>query len=223
MTAAVRDLPPETCAWIETVIAELEEAEIEVRLVDAEQADCHGSPVGGYFDEDQAEFVVATGGSTEIWLSVFLHEYMHFRQSQAATSAWTAKLAGGACPQQAFDAWLAGVVEMTPEQLRAAVGLILAMERECETMALAVLSGTAELPLDRGWYTRAANVYLAFYGVVMRTRRWYDRSPYSRPGPLALAPGDRLLTVEEAMAPSAAFVEAIRETCYLPAGLRVVG
>lgn len=223
MPAAARDLPPETCAWIETVIAELEEAEIEVRLVDAEQADCHGSPVGGYFDEDQAEFVVATGGDTAIWLSVFLHEYMHFRQSQAATAAWTAKLPGNACPQQAFDAWLAGVVEMTPEQLRAAVSLILAMERECETMAIATLSRTPDLPLDPFWYTRAANVYLGFYGVVMRTRRWYDRSPYSRPDPLMLVPGDRLLSVEEAMEPSAEFAEAIRETCYMPAGLRVVG
>jgi hypothetical protein len=215
MPAAVRDLPPETCAWIETVIAELEEAEIEVRLVDAEQADCHGSPVGGYFDEDQAEFVVATGGNTELWLSVFVHEYMHFRQSQAATAAWTAKLAGGACPQQAFDAWLSHVVEMTPEQLLSAVGLILAMERECETMALAMLSGTPELPLDPSWYTRAANVYLGFYGVVMQTRRWYVRSPYSRPEPLALVPGDRLLTVEEAMHPSQEFESAIRETCFV--------
>jgi hypothetical protein len=212
--AMKEDLPPETVAWIEAVIAELEDAEIEVRLVDAEQADCHGSPVGGYFDEDQAEFVVATGGDTSLWLSVFLHEYMHFRQSQAATSAWTAKLAGGACPQQAFDAWLANVVEMTPEQLRAAVGLILAMELECETMALATLSGTPELPLDPLWYTRAANVYLGFYGVVMRLRRWYVRSPYSSPEPLRLVPGDRLLTVEEAMHPSPAFEAAIRDTCF---------
>jgi hypothetical protein len=208
---------------MESVLRELEHAEIEVRLIDAEQADCHGSPVGGYFDEDQAEFVVATGGRQELWLSVFLHEYMHFRQSQAATTAWTAKLAGGACPQQAFDAWLAGVVEMTPEQLRAAVGLVLTMERECETMALETLQGTPEIPIDREWYIRAANVYLGFYGVVMRTRRWYDRSPYSRPDPLALVPGDRLLSVNEAMAPTPAFAEAIRETCYLQAGLRVVG
>jgi hypothetical protein len=221
--SAVRDLPPETCAWIESVIAELEEAEITVQLVDSTQADCHGSPVGGYFDENQGEFVVATGGDTAIWLSVFLHEYMHFRQSQAATAAWTAKLAGQACPQQAFDAWLAGVVEMTPDQLRAAVGLVLAMERECETMALETLSRTPELPLERWWYTRAANVYLGLYGVVMRTRRWYERSPYSSAEPLTHVPGDRLLSVDEAMRPSPAFAEAITRACYLPAGLRVVG
>jgi len=220
---AVCDLPPETCAWMESVLRELEDAGVTVRLVDAEQADCGGSKVGGYFDENAPEFVVATGGPTHVWLSVFVHEYCHFRQSQNETASWTAKLAGECCPQEAFDAWLAGVVEMTPEQLRAAVGLVLTMERECETMALETLQGTPEIPIDREWYIRAANVYLGFYGVVMRTRRWYDRSPYSRPDPLALVPGDRLLSVNEAMAPTPAFVEAIRETCYLPAGLRVVG
>lgn len=211
------DLPPATIAWISTAIAELEQADIAVRFVDAEHADCGGSKVGGYFDEDACEFVVAKGGGTALSLSVFLHEYCHFRQSQAETTAWTAKLPGGCCPQQAFDAWLAGVVEMTPEQLRAAVGLVLAMERECETMAVALLSRVPELPLDRCWYTMAANVYLGWYGVVMKTRRWYDRSPYASPEPYRLMPGDRLLAVEEAMEPSPEFEAAIRRTCYVEA------
>jgi hypothetical protein len=210
-------LPPQTVAWIETAIAELEAAEIDVRFVDAEHADCGGSKVGGYFDADAGEFVVATRNAADLSLGVFLHEYCHFMQSQADTPAWTAKLPGGCCPQQAFDAWLAGVVEMTPEQLRAAVGLVLAMERECETMALAVLEHTPELPLERRAYTRAANVYLALYGVVLTTRRWYERSPYSSPEPLALAPDDRLLTVAEAMAPPKQLAAAIRRTCYAEA------
>lgn len=208
-------LPPATVAWIESVLWELERAEIEVRFVDAEHADCGGSKVGGYFDEDSCEFVVATGGDTALSLSVFLHEYCHFRQSQSETEAWTAKLPGGCCPQQAFDAWLAGVVEMTPEQLRAAVGLVLAMERECETMARVLLSQIEEIGLDRWWYTKAANVYLGWYGVVMQTRRWYDRSPYSSAEPMRLVPGDRLLSVEEAMDPSAEFAAALRQTCYV--------
>jgi len=216
----VADLPPETREWIACVLRELEHAEIDVRLIDAEQADCHGSPVGGYFDEDQAEFVVAAGGRQELWLSVFLHEFMHFRQSQAATPAWMAKLAGDACPQQAFDAWLAGVVEMTPEQLRSSVGLILSMEREAETMALETLQRTPEIPIDREWYIRAANVYLAFYGVVMQTRRWYERSPYSSPDPLTLVPCDRLFEVDEAMSPGADFAAAIRAACY-PSGVQM--
>lgn len=215
MPTFAEQLPPETCAWIETVIQELEEAEIEVRFVEAEHADCGGSKVGGYFDADQGEFVVATGGDTALWLSVFLHEYCHFGQSQRKTDAWEAKLAGGCCPQQAFDAWLAGVVEMTPGQLRDAVGLVLAMERECEGIALHLLARTPELPLDRWWYVKAANVYLGWYGVVMQTRRWYDRSPYSSGTPLGLMPGDRLLTVEEAMNPTPEFEAAIRATCYL--------
>lgn len=211
------DLPPTACAWIEAAIGELADADIEVRFVPTEHADCGGSKVGGYFSADSGEFVVATGGTTELSLSVFLHEYCHFRQSQADTPAWIATLPGGCCPQQVFDAWLAGVVEMTPDQLRQAVALVLAMEHECETIALTLLSKTPDLPLDREWYTRAANVYLGWYGVVMRTRRWYDRSPYSSPEPLALVPADRLLSVEEAMAPASDFESAIRQTCYVDA------
>ena len=212
-----QQLPPATTEWVASVIAELQQAEIDVRFVDAEHADCGGSKVGGYYDEDAAEFVVATGGDAALSLSVFLHEYCHVRQSQAETDAWTAKLPGGCCPQQAFDAWLAGVVEMTPDQLRAAVGLVLAMEHECETMARVLLSTIEEIGLDRYWYTKAANVYLGYYGVVMRTRRWYDRSPYSSPEPLRIMPGDRLLTVDEAMDPSPEFDAAIRQTCYVDA------
>lgn len=212
-------LPPATAAWIASVIAELEHAEIEVRFVDAEHAECGGSKVGGYFDADACEFVVATGGDTALSLSVFLHEYCHFRQSQAETAAWTAKLPGGCCPQQAFDAWLAGVVEMTPDQLRAAIGMVVTMEHECETMALDMLARCPEICLDRQWYIRAANVYLGWYGVVAKTRRWYDRSPYSSPEPLRLVPGDRLLTVEEAMLPTPDFETAIRRTCYVEAAV----
>ncbi len=217
MERAREHLPPETVAWIESVIAELERAEVEVRFVDAEHAECGGAKVGGYFDADACEFVVATGGDTSLWLSVFLHEYCHFQQSQVSSPAWTATLSGGCCPQQAFDAWLAGVVEMTPEQLRHAVGLVVGMERECEGKAIHMLARTPELPLDRYWYVRAANVYLGWYGVVMKTRRWYDRSPYSSPDPLQLMPGDRLLTVDEAMNPSPEFEAAIRRTCYVDA------
>jgi hypothetical protein len=211
------DLSPTANAWLQAAIGELHEAEIDVRLVPTEHADCGGSKVGGYFSADAGEFVVATGGDAALSLSVFIHEYCHFRQSQADTPAWIATLPGGCCPQQAFDAWLAGVVEMTPNQLRRAVGMVLEMEHECETIALNLLAKTPDLPLDREWYIRAANVYLGWYGVVMRTRRWYDRSPYSSPEPLRIMPGDRLLTVDEAMEPSPEFDAAIRQTCYVDA------
>ena len=211
-------LPPETCTWIETAMAEMEEAGVEVRLVDQEYADCAGYKVGGWFDENGPEFVVAVGRPTSVWLSVFLHEFCHFRQSQAKTEAWEAKLAGECCPQEAFDAWLSGNVEMTPEQLRRAVGMVLANERECETFALDVLARTPELPIDAERYTRGANVYLGYYGVVMRTRRWYDRAPYTAPELLELVPGDRLLDVEEMMNPRPEFEAAIHAACYVPEG-----
>lgn len=208
------ELPPAARDWVACKIAELEAAGVEVRFVDGDHADCSGSKVGGYFDEHAPEFVVATGQDSQLWLSVFVHEYCHFRQSQAETEAWMARLPGECCPQQAFDAWLAGVVEMTPEQLRAAVGLVLGFETECEQMAVGLLARHPELGLDGRWYVQAANVYLGWYGVVMKTRRWYDRSPYASTEPLAWVPADRLLSVEEAMNPSPEFEAAIVRTCY---------
>lgn len=209
------ELPPEARDWVAAKIAELEEAGVTVRFVDGEHADCGGSKVGGYFDEHGLEFVVATGKDPHLWLSVFLHEYCHWRQSQADTPAWMARLAGECCPQQAFDAWLAGVVEMTPEQLQAAVGLVLASEIECEQMAVAMLDRHPELGLDRHWYIASANVYLGWYGVVMKTRRWYDRSPYASTELLTLVPGKRLLNVDEVIGGDPHFEAVVMRTCYV--------
>ncbi len=202
------DFPAGAEEFIAAAVAEMEEAGVTVTLSDAEYLDW-GGRIGGYFDEDEPEFAVATGTATHVWLSVFVHEYSHFRQWRQQTAAWTAKLAGDACPQHLFDAWLAGVVEMTTEQRDAAVRLIVACERECEVMALERLDAADTLPIDRGWYVRAANVYLAWYGVVRLTRRWYDRSPYSDAALVDIMPGDRIITVDEALRPPAAVTAAI--------------
>ena len=215
--AMKEDLPPETVAWIETALAELEEAGVEARFVLDEYADCAGYRVGGWFDENGPEFVVAVGRPTPVWLAVFVHEFSHFRQAKAETPAWTAKLRGGVCYQEAFDAWLAGVVEMTSTQLADAVGLLVNMEREAEVIALDILAQSPELPIERERYVRSANVYLSWYGVVMQSRRWYDRAPYTSPELLELVPGDRLLTVGEAMNPTPEFEAAIRQTSYVDA------
>lgn len=205
---------PETCRrFVASTTSEMAARGVKVRLVEAEHADVGGSKVGGYFDFYGPEFVVATGKPPHLWLSVYVHEYCHFLQWVQDTPAWRAKLPGDCCPQEAFDAWLANVVEMTPDQLRAAVGLVLACEHECEQMALAIIA-LQDLRIAREWYVRAANVYLAWYGVVMQTRRWYDRSPYATDTLTAIVPGDRLIEVDEAMSPSEDFVTAARAACY---------
>lgn len=206
-------MPVEIPAAAVELVAEMEAAGVTVTLSDAEYLDW-GGKIGGYFDEDGPEFAVATGRPENIWLSVFVHEFCHFRQWKQETAAWTAKLHGDADPQHLFDAWLAGVIEMTPEQRDAAIRLVVSCERECETMALELLDATPTLAIDREWYVRAANVYLAWYGVVRLTRRWYERSPYSDSTLVNLMPADRIITVAEAMQPPSSIIGAVIGQVY---------
>jgi hypothetical protein len=203
--------------FVGAAIAEMATAGVAVKILGDEYASIKGARVEGYFDGDAPEFAVARGrDEPRLWLSVFLHEYCHFVQWRHDTPAWAAKLSGDVCPQSIFDAWLNGAVEMRRDQLESAVGLVLGFERECETIAIGMLEGMKRPIIDPVWYTMAANVYLGFYGVIMKTRRWYDKSPYSRPdaGVFDYVPGHRLWTIEECMDPPADFVEAMISASY---------
>jgi hypothetical protein len=76
-------------------------------------------------------------------------------------------------------------------------------------MTLAELAAHPDLGLTPDWYHRAANVYLAWYGVVRLMRQWYQLSPYSDDSLTSLMPGDRLLTVDESLCPSPQVLGAI--------------
>lgn len=173
-----------------------------------------GGKLGGYFDEDGPTFFVGNAPTPQVWLSVFLHEYQHFHQWLHRSPTWTAKLNGDCCAWYLFDAWLNGAVELTPSQRDDSIRMILECERECETMTAAEVASRPELGIDPSWYFRAANVYLAWYGVVRIARRWYDKSPYSDSSLTDLMPGDRLWSVDESLRPSPQVVAAIFGTVF---------
>lgn len=196
--------------YVRTAIADLQSHGVTVTLAtDDANGFGGGGKLGGYFDEDGPTFFVGAAPSPEVWLSVFVHEYQHFRQWLTKSPTWSAKLGGDCCAWYVFDAWLQGVVELTPQQRDDAIRLILVCERECETMSVAEIEAHPSLGLTPDWYRRAANVYLAWYGVVRLARRWYDRSPYTDSILVDMMPGDRLITVDEAIRPSPQIVAAI--------------
>ncbi|MFM8494796.1 MAG: hypothetical protein ACKOEM_04640 [Planctomycetia bacterium] len=195
--------------YVRTAIADLQSRGVTVTLATDDAEGFGGGKLGGYFDEDGPVFFVGSAPSQQVWLSVFVHEYQHFRQWMTKSPTWSAKLGGDCCAWYVFDAWLQGVVELTPQQRDEALRLILTCERECETMSLAEIEAHPQLGLDPGWYKQAANVYLAWYGVARLSRRWYDRSPYTDPTLLDMMPNDRLITVDEAIRPSPAVVAAV--------------
>jgi hypothetical protein len=173
-------LSPAAIAYVTAACRELEAAGVKVDIYRDEDAPGFaGGKLGGYFDEEGPTFFVGEPLSSRRWLPVFLHEFQHFRQWQAKSPTWTATLAGDCCAWYVFEAWLAGVVEMTPQQRDDAIRMILACEIECETMTLAEVAANPGLGITSGWYTQMANAYLAYHGAVRVVRRWYQVSPYS--------------------------------------------
>jgi hypothetical protein len=204
----VDGLTDQAKAYIQSAVADMTAAGVTVTLAD-EDGNAYGGKLGGYFDEDGPTFFVAKAVSPHVWLSVFVHEYQHYRQWRANSPTWTARLGGDCCAWYVFDAWLQGVVELTPQQRDDAILVILECERECETMVLAELAANPGLGLSLDWYHRAANVYLAWYGVCRLTRQWYQRSPYADDNLVSLMPGDRLLAIDEAIRPTPSVLGAI--------------
>lgn len=200
----------EAADYVRAAIADLQSHGVTVTLA-SEDANGFGGggKLGGYFDEEGPTFFVASSHSPELWLGVFIHEYQHFRQWITKSPTWMTKLGGDCCAWYVFDAWLQGVVELTPQQRDDAIRIILTCERECEMMSLAEVESRPQLGIDPAWYRRAANVYLAWYGVVRLMRQWYDRCPYSDSTLVDLMPADRLITVDEALRPSPSVVAAI--------------
>lgn len=207
-------LTDDAMEYVRETFANLSELGVTVTLEAPDDAGPAGSRLGGYFDEDGPSLYVAPGIPPHLWLAVLIHEVQHVRQWREKRPTWTATLPGDCCAWYVFDAWLAGVVELTPAQRDAAIRLILDCERECEELSLEVIEARPGLGLSPEWYRKRANVYLAFHGAARLTRRWYDRYPYADPALVEMMPGDRLLTVDEAIRPSPATVAAIMERVY---------
>jgi hypothetical protein len=202
-------ISPEAQEYVRHAIEDMQSHGVSVTLATDDASGFGGGKLGGYFDEEGPVFFVAQAVSPQVWLSVFLHEYQHFRQWQSKSPTWNAKLGGDCCAWYVFDAWLQGVVELTPQERDDALRLIVECERECETMTLTEIALHPELGLRMDWYYKAANVYLAWYGVVRLVRQWYQSSPYADDYLVDMMPNDRLLSVEESLRPPPKMIGAI--------------
>lgn len=209
------DLPAAAADYVRDAIATMQAKGIRVEFAAEEGPGFAGQGrLGGHFDEENMVLFIGNVPSAALWLSVFVHEYMHFRQWSSKSDNWAPKLPGDCCPWYVLEAWLAGVVELSDAQRDAALRGILTCEIECEQMALAEVTGHPELGITPERYISEANVYLAYHGVVRMTRQWYQRSPYADESLTDIVPSDRLLTIDEAIRPTPAIAGAILSKVY---------
>lgn len=136
---------------------------VHVRLSpDRNIADEDGRESGGYFCGSTKVLAVATGGSTEAWLGILLHEYSHVTQWVENNPLWRAY-------RGEMWRWLDGRKIDNP---KAAVRSVQALEEDCERRTVRLI-WELDAPVDVGNYCRAANAYLHFHNVMFDKRKWY--------------------------------------------------
>ena len=126
---------------------------------------CGMGRCSGYFDVESREIRVAAGHRE--MLSTLVHEYCHFLQ-------WLE------LPKRRNDAadranlmvveWLDGK-EFTRQQLDWAFRMVRWFERDCERRSVALIS-KFNLNICPVLYTQKANLYLYFWHMVERRRKW---------------------------------------------------
>lgn len=124
----------------------------------------------GYFCETEKEIVVAIDRPFKKWFeNVFIHEFAHFIQ-------WLNKAPALLdCDKnkslEKIDDWVEKNCEMDDGDVANYIKKIKAMERECELIALELIS-IFDLPVDKKRYWRGALKYLRTYDYTRKKRKW---------------------------------------------------
>jgi hypothetical protein len=117
------------------------------------------------------KLTIATGGNTNDWLQVFLHETCHLDQAKErpeyfdSIDTYIADL----------DNWLEGA-ETISEISWENVSRIVELEHDCELRAIHKIK-KFDLPISIEEYSQKANAYLASYINTLKNRKW-DSAPY---------------------------------------------
>jgi hypothetical protein len=124
----------------------------------------------GYFSEAEKTIVIAVNRPFKKWFdNIFVHEFGHFVQYILKTPASVA------CDKEQslhkVYEWIDGEIELSKSELRHHFAVVKNMERECEKIALKLIS-LFDLPINKKKYWRGTIRYLKTYDFSRRKRRW---------------------------------------------------
>lgn len=139
-------------------------------FVYADSAKC-----SGYFDEDARSIIVATKNPQRDWMPTFIHEFCHFRQFIEKDPVLN-KISNSTRIDHDMWDWIDGRNIPMP-RVRKSVRAFQEMELNCEKRVVDIINnfGLSIIVED---YIRMANTYVLFYGMILKTRRWYVTPPY---------------------------------------------
>ena len=136
-----------------------------------------GVGCSGFFEPNDKILAFTVGSkSVEDWFGTFLHEFNHFRQFREKSPIWDAAYQGD--PSIDYFGELLSDRPL-PKGVEAFVRAACEVEYDCEKRTA---KDTLLFPdiFDTKAYIKKCNAYIAFYKIVLETRKWYDpsKAPY---------------------------------------------
>lgn len=168
--------------------------------------------VSGYFN-DVPELVLACaiGKPVEEWIEIAVHESCHMDQWLDKDELWSNIRKDGVDCDKNMDDWLGGK-EFSVEEYTHFVRTMQLVEIDCEIRSVKKIQ-TLGLSINIDNYIKKANSYLFFYTVILQTKKWCEKPPYSVPEIVNAMPG-YFLPVKEYLSISDEILKLYEQKCY---------
>jgi len=172
------------------------------KFVNADNTRC-----SGYFDEDGKVLMVASRKAQRDFLPVFVHEFCHFQQ-------WIEKdpIFMNASENTELDqdmwVWLDGK-DIPKTRVNRSLKAYQKLELDCEKRVVQHIKDFG-LSIIEDEYIKMANVYVLFYSLLSKTRKWYVKPPYHSSKLLKIIP-DKFIT---SFRLPDGFAEIAMDECY---------
>jgi hypothetical protein len=155
-----------------------------------ESVDC-GDEIkcSGFFDESMLELHVATKKSQRDFFPIFVHEFCHFLQWTEGSKVY--KNISGTQKDRDMWKWLNGD-DIPMERVRKSIKAYQELELDCEKRVIQTID-EFNLSIAKSDYIKQSNIYILFYSLIKKTRKWYKYPPYNIPELRELVP-DTLIT-----------------------------
>ena len=167
-----KKFPRDVKEYFEKLDQKCQKFKISLILSGGEEVNFGHGRCGGYFDDSNKIMKIAIGGSVQSSLSVSLHEEGHLDQWINKTPAWSNfKIYNG---YTRFFKYLNGERIYKVNQ---AVQAAIAIEKECEKIAIKKIKKKWLKYIDLNCYVTNASAYLFSYLYMAKKRKWPKNTP----------------------------------------------
>jgi len=161
--------------FIGWAVTECAKKGVRVLLESKKSVIADGIKCSGYFDEVKKELRVACNKPQKNWFPIFVHEFCHFEQWKEKDRSFL-DVSENYSNNNTIWEWLDGK-NFKYNNIKQSVRSYQRLELDCEKRAVKHIDNF-NLSIEKERYIKQANIYILFYSLVLKNRKWYKNQPY---------------------------------------------